>query len=268
MPKKIIAHLLAVKLSKRKEFVLITAVLTTGLFATQLISGEYRYWGLLVLTLLSCILSAIALRENLTRYKWLMLIILPTLFTAAVGLFYFLLPVRWLTRLPIGILYAVGIYAILLVENIYSVAVNRTIQLLRVAHAVGFLISLVTGFLLLNTMFSLRFASYYNMLIVFVISFPIILQSLWSIQLEDRIIRVVFIYTLGISWILAQLGFVISFWPLKPIIISIFMTTVTYALLGISHQYLMKRLYRKNIVEYVQVVAIVTIMILLTTRYR
>ena len=60
---------------------------------------------------------------------------LPTLFTAAVGLFYFLLPVRWLTRLPVVILYSIGIYALLLTENIYNVAAERTIALFRAAHS-------------------------------------------------------------------------------------------------------------------------------------
>ena len=63
-------------------------------------------------------------------------------FYGAVAFFYFLLPVRWLTRIPVVVLYAVGIYALLLTENIYNVAADRTIALLRAAHSVGYLLTL------------------------------------------------------------------------------------------------------------------------------
>ncbi|MBI4136537.1 hypothetical protein HY469_00585, partial [Candidatus Roizmanbacteria bacterium] len=144
--KKRLQQLFSIRLSKRQEFVIITGILTLGLVAVQLLPVELRYWFLFGLTAVSYILSAIGLREDLKSVEYVMLLTLPTLFTAAVGLFYFLLPVRWLTRLPIALLYAIGIYAILLVENIYNVAVNRSIQLLRVAHAVGFLATLTTIF--------------------------------------------------------------------------------------------------------------------------
>ncbi|MCR4264212.1 MAG: hypothetical protein NUV98_05855, partial [Candidatus Roizmanbacteria bacterium] len=258
----------SVTLSKRKEFVLITVVLTAGLMATQLITESTRYWALLFLTLSTYAVSALGLREQMKGIKWVTLLALPTLFTAAVGLFYFLLPVRWLTRLPVATLYAVGIYAILLVENIYSVAVNRSIQLLRVAHAVGFLVTLVTMFLLLNTIYSLRLDSYSNAGLVALIALPLVLQSLWSIKLEETIDRAVLTYSIFITLLLSEVGYMISFWPLKPIIISIFITTISYALVGVCQHYFAKRLFKQNIIEYVQVVTIVTLLILITTRYR
>ncbi|KKR50357.1 MAG: hypothetical protein UU14_C0012G0018 [Candidatus Roizmanbacteria bacterium GW2011_GWB1_40_7] len=258
----------SVTLSKRKEFVLITVVLTGGLVAAQLIAESTRYWTLLFLTVSTYAISALGLREQMKGIKWVTLLALPTLFTAAVGLFYFLLPVRWLTRLPVATLYAVGIYAILLVENIYSVAVNRSIQLLRVAHAVGFLVTLVTIFLLLNTLYSLRLESYINIGLVALITMPLVLQSLWSIKLDETIDRTVLIYSIFVALLLSEVGYMISFWPLKPIIISIFLTTISYALIGICQHYFAKRLFKQNIIEYVQVVAIVTVLILITTRYR
>lgn len=258
----------SVTLSKRKEFVLITGVLTAGLVATQLITESSRYWALLFLTFCSYGIAAVGLREQMKGIKWITLLVLPALFTAAVGLFYFLLPVRWLTRLPIALLYAIGTYAILLVENIYSVAVNRSIQLLRVAHAVGFLVTLVAMFLLFNTVYSLRLDSYINAGLVALISLPLILQSLWSIKLDEILDREVLLYCVLVTLVISEVGYMISFWPLKPIIISIFLTTISYALIGICQHYFAKRLFKQNILEYIQVVAIVTILILITTRYR
>jgi hypothetical protein len=88
------------------------------------------------------------LREGIDGIEWLTVLTLPPLYTAGVGLFYFLLPVRWLTRLPVAMAYGLGMYVLLLTENIFSVASIRTIQLLRAAQAVGFLLTLVTGFFL------------------------------------------------------------------------------------------------------------------------
>src|SRR3989344_7989543 len=144
-----------IKLSKRKEFVLISLVLSLGFLLTQLVDPGFHFILLGIVTALACALSALGLRENVRGIRWIVLLILPFMFTVSLGLFYFLLPVRWLTRIPIAVVYGVGMYAILLVENIYGVAAqSRSIQLLRVAHAIDFLASLVIVFCLFNTILS------------------------------------------------------------------------------------------------------------------
>ncbi|MFZ5844874.1 MAG: hypothetical protein ACOY0S_00190, partial [Patescibacteria group bacterium] len=105
-------------LSKRQQFVLVTILLTLGLVLTQIAPAEARYPMVTMLAVFSYLLSAFALREDLRGTEWITLLTLPTFFTAAIALFYFLLPVRWLTRLPVAALYGVGIYALLLTENI------------------------------------------------------------------------------------------------------------------------------------------------------
>jgi len=257
-----------VKLSKRQEMVIVSLLLTFGLMTTQLMPTAFRFIFLFVLTVLAFLLSALVLREGQSKHKFLSLLALPSLFTLSLGLFYFLLPVRWLTRLPNAILYAIGIYAILLVENIYMVAVGRTIQLLRVAHAVGFLLTLVTLFLLLNTIFALRFLAIINFISVFGVILILSLQSLWSVKLEEVIDREVFTYSLFFSLIVGQGALIISFMPMKPILASLFLTAAFYSLLGLGQQHLRKRLFRKNIIEYARVFVIIFILALLTTSYR
>src|SRR3972149_249894 len=153
-------------LTKRQQFVAITILLTFGLVLTQLVSDELRYLFVTGLALVTFLFSAFALREDLRGVEWVTLLTLPTLFTAAVALFYFLLPVRWLTRVPVAVLFGVGIYALLLTENIYNVAAIRTIALLRAAHSVGFLLTLVTYFLLVQTALSFRFPFYISTLVI------------------------------------------------------------------------------------------------------
>ncbi len=126
------------RISKRQEFIIVIFILVLVLIATQLVSIEQRTGVVLLLGFLSFFFSLLVLRENLQGVEFLTLTILPTMFTVAVAFFYFLLPVRWLTRVPTAFLYSLGMYAILLTENIYNVAAERSIQLLRAAHSVGF----------------------------------------------------------------------------------------------------------------------------------
>lgn len=266
--KKKLKQLQGIRLSKRQEFVLITIILTVGLIATQLVSVNLRFHFVLFLTIATYLLSAWGLREELKGIEWITLLALPSLFTASVALFYFILPVRWLTRVPTALLYAIGIYATLLVENIYNVAVERSIQLLRVAHAVGLLITLVTLFLFLNTLFSFRLISYVNMLATFIIVFPLVLQAIWAIELDSRIGKRCFVYTVFVSLVLSEIAFVISFWPLRPILASLLITTSFYSLVGIIQQYFANRLFQKNIMEFIRVFVVVFLLLLLTTKYR
>lgn len=266
--KKPLQQLISIRLSKRQEFVCITAILTGGLVAVQLVPPELRFWFLFGLTSVSYLLSAVSLREDLKSIEYLTLLVLPTLFTAAVGLFYFLLPVRWLTRLPAAILYAVGIYAILLVENIYNVAVNRSIQLLRVAHVVGFLATLATMFFLFNTIFSFRLHAPINGILVFLVLLPLMVQSLWAIELHDSFQKTLIQYTVIFSLMVAEVAFMISFWPLKPIMSSLLLTILSYALLGIGQHYFAKRLFRQTVLDFTGVFVIVFVVIVLTAHYR
>ena len=101
-----------------------------------------------------------------------------------------------------------------------------------------------------------------------VITLPLALQSLWAIELDAKIGKSVMVYTIFFSLMTAQIAFIMSFWPLKPILASLFLTTAFYSLIGIGQQYFAKRLFQKNIMEFIQVFALVFLLILFTTQYR
>lgn len=256
-----------IKLSKRQEFVCVTLLLTAGLLSTQLFTGSIRFDLLFGLSFAAYILSAITLREDLKRWEFVTLLTLPAYFTAAVFVFYFLLPTRWLTRLPIAALYAIGMYAILLTENIYNVAAQRTIALIRAAHSVGFLLSLVTVFFLIDTVLSLRLPFYGNTLLALIIIFPLALQALWSMELTPTISPMVWIATLVITTIITQLVFVFSFWPIGTTIEALFITTTFYSLVGMTQQYVIGRLFTKTTREFLVVLIVVFFLVLATTRW-
>jgi len=254
--------------TKRQQFVGITAVLTGLLMLTQLVPLDFRYPMVAALFIVSYLLCAFGLREDIHGAEWVTLLILPSFFTAAVAVFYFLLPTRWLTRLPIAVLYAVGMYALLLTENIYNVAAARTIALLRAAHSVGFLLTLVTYFLLVQTALAYRLHGGINAILIGLVTYPLTLQILWAMNLEPEIGKRVKELTLVITVVCVELTWIFSFWPVRTTIMALFLTTCFYGLVGMGQQYLTDRLYKRTVWEFFSVVAIVFIIVILTASWR
>lgn len=255
-------------ITKRQQFVIITVFLTFGLVATQLVSHEFRYPAVILLSILAYFSSAFALREDLRGIEWLSLLTLPTLFTAAVALFYFLLPVRWLTRLPVAALYATGIYALLLTENIYNVAAIRTIALLRAAHSVGFVLTLLTYFLLTQTVLAFRLWAVPNIIVIGLLAGVLSYSCLWAMELDPTPNRRILRLSLISIVIQMQLSWAFSFWPIRTTLLALFYTTTFYGITGLSQQYLTDRMYKRTVIEFLTVVAIVFLIVLFSARWR
>jgi len=255
-------------ISKRQQFVTITFILSFGLMLTQLVPVELRYPMTGVISVVAFLLSAFAMRENLHGISWFTLLTLPTLFTAAIALFYFLLPVRWLTRVPFVLLYAIGMYALLLTENIYHVASGRTIALLRAAHSVGFILTLVTYFLLIQTLFAFRFPFYINTVLTGLISFSLVFQSLWAMVLEDYGIARLWHLSIAICVVLSELAWVFSFWPNQSTLKVLLLVTSFYGTVGMGQQYVDEKLYKKNVIEFFILCLIIFCVVLMGTHWR
>jgi len=241
------------KLSKRQKLAIASILMTLGILGIQSIDFEARYQAIGLLAGVAYGLSAWALFEDLKGIEWLTVLILPVMYPVSVALFYFLLPVRILTRVMILGLFGVGTYALLLTENIFNVAAIRTIQLLRAAHAVGFLLTLVVAFFMWDTIFSFRASPWWNAIFIMATSFPLILQALWSVNLEERITKKVLTNSLGLSWGLGSLALMISFWPVTIIAASLFLVTGLYVGLGLIQHSISGKLFKKTVEEYVWV---------------
>lgn len=256
------------QITRREKFLAATILLTIGLVATQLISFDQRLIMVVGLSVITYILSAWVLREDLEGVEWLTLLVLPTLYTAAVCLFYFLLPARWITRVPTALFYAIGMYAVLLTENIYNVSAERSIQLVRAAHSIGYLITLVTAFLFFNTLFALHLPFYFNALGAALITFPLSFQSLWSIVLTERSISsTIWFFAIGATIIIAELALVISLWPIRGVVAAVVLSAALYTLIGVGQQQLMERLFKTIIREFIIVIIIVFLLSLFATRW-
>jgi hypothetical protein len=170
-------------MSKRRRFIITSIILSLGFLGIQFLENRFRFLAIGGLSFLTIILFIWSLKEGLAKDMTLLTLVLPFTFTIGVGLFWFLLPANIFTRIPILIFYGLGIYALCLTMNIYTVSAIRTIALLRAARGVGFVLSLVTFFLIFDTILSIRESLPITALVVSLVSFPLFLQGFWTIPL-------------------------------------------------------------------------------------
>ena len=94
-------------LTKRRKFLIVSLLLTLGLWIIQSLSVEARYTAIIVLAILSAGLTGWSLIKDLRGVAWVLDLILPTLYPTVVAVFYFLLPqasvTRWIVLLVFSI---------------------------------------------------------------------------------------------------------------------------------------------------------------------
>lgn len=242
---------------RRERFVVASIFLSLGLFIVQLVDLEYRVWAVVALGFVSYLLSAWALFEDLQPFEWFTVLPFPVFYAISVGFFYFLLPTNFVSRLLVLTIFGVGMYALFLTSNIFSVAKGKAIQLIHAAHAVGLLFTLFTSLLLTNTVFSLHLPFYLNGLAVACIHFPLILMSLWSVKLEQKISREILVLSGMLTLILTELGIGLSFYPISIWNMALLTMAILYIGLGILQNYLRGILFSNAIREYSLVAGLV-----------
>jgi hypothetical protein len=253
---------------RREKFVLSSIFLSLGLLGVQYVSLEWRYLAILIFMVVSYLVSAWALSDDLQKFEWVTILPLPALYAAAVGAFYFLLPTNLLSRVFNVGLFGVGMYALYLTSNIYSVAKGRTIQLLHAAHAIGLLFTLLTSLLFLNTIFSHRLPFFLNAPLVGLVHFPLIFLFLWAVKLEPTLDKHIIRLAVLLTVVLMELSVIFSFLPFSVWNISLFLMTVLYMGLGILQSLLQQRLFQNTIMEYSGVAVFVSILFLVLLQWK
>jgi len=254
-------------LNKRHKIIISSVLLTIGLLSTQLVDFNLRFRFLAGLAILAYILSLWSLWEGLNVTKAVILMILPTFFTVAVASFYFLLPVRWLTRLPVAFIFGLTFYLLLLAQNVFNVASLRTIPLYRAASTASFLFTLLSAFFLYHVISAFNLLFLWNGVVVFLVSFPLILQVLWSIQMEDRVGVAIFIQSFILSLVLGEFALSFSFWPAPVAIWALSLSSAMYVLLGLTTQVLRGRINRRVVWEYLGIGAVVLLVSFFATSW-
>jgi len=254
-------------MSKRRRFVITSAVLSLGFVAIQFLTDQNRFWAIGILGIATVILFFWSLFEGLGRNMTLLTLILPTIFTLGVGTFWFLLPANVFARIPIVIFYGLGIYVLCLTMNIFTVSAIRTIALLRAARGVGFVLSLVTSFLVFDAIISLRYPIYYLLPLVAVVSFPLFLQGFWSVVLEKEFSKDIFIISAVSTLIMVEIAAVLFFWPVTVVVGSLLLNVTFYILLGLGQSKIEGRLFSATIREHLIVGALVFIAMFFATHW-
>lgn len=237
------------ELTKREKIVISCIFISLGLLSTQLVPFYLTYRFIGGLTIFSLVLSLWALWEGISKTKAVILMILPTLFTLAVASYYFLLPINWLTRLTVASLFGLAFYTLLLSQNVFNVASSRTIPLYRVASTTVVVITLMTAYLLFNVLASFNMIFFLNGVGVFLLSLPLILQVLWTIEMEG-LTSIIIGYSFILALVTGEVGLALSFWPISDAMFSLVLSTALYITLGISTHALRERLNKRLVWEY------------------
>lgn len=254
-------------MSKRLRFVITSVTLSLGFIIIQFLEGIYKFPAIGALVLLTAVLFFWSLREGLGKNMSLVSLILPVIFTLGVGIFWFLLPSSLYTKIPIVLFFAAGIYVLCLTMNIYTVSTIRTIALLRAARGVGFVLTLVTSFLIYNAILSLRQSILLTSSLYFISSALILFQGFWSVNLDKKLDRKIIVYSLVSSLVLTEFAIIIFFWPVTVVVGSLFLTSGVYLLLGLGQAKLEERLFSATVREYLTVGIIVLLGMFFATHW-
>lgn len=242
-----------INLSKRQRFVLATVVLSLGVFLSEYFTGYTLTIAAFFLSILTVALMLLILRKDVRGTFFFPITVLPFFYTLAFPFFYALVPERLITRLLITGIYAFGLYSLFLTQNIFAVSGIRTINLLRSARIVAFVITLLVFYFLVNFIFSLRLPVLLTPLAIFPLSFLMNVQSLWTYTLDKSQIKAISLFSLFVSISVVQLAYVLILWPVNASIYSLFLTGIFYTYSGLCHAWLERRLFKGILWEYVWV---------------
>ena len=257
-------------IEKRQKFLIAIFVLALGLLIVEHQFSRSGLYSALALSFLTEVFLFWALRQDIKENKSGNLFILPFFYTLGFSLFYFSLRFGFLYFTPASLvsqliwtaLYAFGLYSMFLSQNIFAVASIRTIALLSGARIVSFVLTLLTYFFLTNITFTLHLSIYFTVIIFAIYTFFLVSQSLWTYRLVKET-RASIIWTAAVTLCLVEMATMLWFWPSSPTVIAIFLSGFFYTLVGLSHVWLERRLFRGVLWEYVWVGAIVFFALLL-----
>ena len=253
-------------IDKRQKFVIAIALLSLGLFL-----GEFQFnrFGIAVACILAVFTNIFlwwAIHKDAVENKSFYIFILPFFYSLAFGLFYFLTPTVFTVHFLLAAIYAFGLYSLLLSQNILTVASIRTIQLLSGARIVSFVITLISFFFLSNIVFTLRFTIFPVIILLLLYTFPLIYHSLRTYSLQKGM-QPTAIWASALTVCLLEAATLLWFWPSSPTVIALFLTGFFYTIVGLTHIWFERRLFKGVLWEYVWVGCIVFFVLNLFTQW-
>lgn len=249
-------------ITKRQKFVLSVLFLSIIFFVSQFLSRGSLVVFVIVASVITVGFFYLSMFADLKGTFSLPIFILPFLYTVSFGLFYLLIPSRFLSRFILTLFYGLGLYSLYLTQNIFAVSSIRTINLLRSARIISFILTIIVLFFLLNVTFSFYLPFYVLALLVFVVVFLLSFQLFWNYSLDLSMLREILIYSFANSLVIGELSIILTVWPASKTVYSIFLVGMFYVYSGLSHFWLERRLFKGILWEYVWV-GFLSILILL-----
>ncbi len=248
---------------RREKFILTSLLLGLALLGVLLVPAVWRIWSLLAFTVVTYIFVGWALSEDLQKNEFFTIIPLPTLYALAISSFYFVLPASTPKRVLFIVLFGIGMYALLLTGNIFSVAKGRTIQLLYAAQTIALFFTLLISFLVTNTLLSFNLPFIVSAGLVAFVHFPLIAMSIWSVQLRNQMSQTDWVLTALLTLAVFELAIALSFIPYPTWVVGLLIMSLVYIGLGVFQSYLKGRLFLKTIREYSLVTGVSILLFLL-----
>jgi hypothetical protein len=251
-------------IDKRQKFVIGTLLLSTSLFFTEFRFGKFGIFVPILLSILTGLFLYWAIYNDLKENHAFEAFILPCLYSLSFGMFYFLSPATLVFRLILTIIYAFGVYSVFLSQNILAVSSVRTITLLSGARIVSFVTTLLSYFFLTNIVYSLHTNILILVLLIVIYTFFLIYHSLWTYTLQ-KVNKPIMSWTATLTICLIEASILLWFWPSSPTFIALFLTGFFYAIVGLSHIWFERRLFKGILWEYVWVGCIIFFVLVLFT---
>lgn len=254
-------------IDKRQKFVVAVIILSLSLFLSEFQNFHITHSGIYIVFFLSLLTNLFlfwAIHDDVKENKAYQSFILPFFYSLAFGLFYFLTPTIFLSRIILSVVYAFGLYSLFLSQNILVVSSMRTIALLSGARIVSFIITLISYFFLTNIVFTLHLNIFFVLLFFLFYTFFLVYGSLWTYNLQKTIPDIVK-WIIGLNVCLVEAAVVLWFWPSSPTVIALFLTGFFYTIVGLSHIWFERRLFKGILWEYVWVSCITFFVLFLFT---
>lgn len=251
-------------MSRRTIILIFSIFLTIYLAAIPLFPKDLSQIFVSLFVLASAVFTWICLWDDLRGIEYLTLLALPILFSLGMGSIILQFPnfSRFFTTIFLAVYFLV-FYVLLLSLNIFNVASEKTIPLLRAAYTTSFLVTTFTIFPIFTLIYKLRLNLFWESLLVLIVVALLSFQSLWTVFLPKNVIKTSLTTSLIISFLMVQTSLVFSFFPLESFFRSLLLSTFFYIYLGFTHQFLRKTLKIKTIIEYTVVGLIIVGLVLL-----
>ena len=253
-------------IDKRQKFVIAIALLSLVLFYGEFQFSRYGIAIAFLLAILTNIFLWWAIHKDAVENKSFYIFILPFFYSLAFGMFYFLTPTVFAAHLLLAAIYAFGLYSLLLSQNILTVASIRTIQLLSGARIVTFVITLISFFFLSNIVYTLRVTIFPVLVLLLLYTYPLIYHSLRTYSLQKGM-QPISVWASALTVCLVEAATLLWFWPSNPTVIALFLTGFFYTIVGLTHIWFERRLFKGILWEYVWVGCIVFFVLNLFTQW-